>query len=66
MARNTGTMIPTPKGGLLPKIVVTGVVLGILCLVIKHPSDAATMATNIADFIGSAIDGFASFFQHLS
>ena len=68
MGRKQQTMVPSPVqgGGLLPKVIGGLVVLGVLVLVIKHPSEAAGMATGIGHFIGSAIDGVAAFFRDLA
>lgn len=68
MGRKQQTMVPptVQGGGLLPKLVGGLVVLGVLVLVIKHPSEAAGMATGIGHFIGSAIDGVAAFIRNLA
>jgi hypothetical protein len=34
-------------------------------IVIKHPSDAAAVATEVARFLGGVIDGLWSFVQQL-
>jgi hypothetical protein len=65
MAKSTFPGIKSGPG-LLTKVIGTLVALGILFLIIKHPSEAAGMATNLVAFVGAAVDGFASFFQHLS
>lgn len=68
MGRKQQTMVPPSAqgGGLLPKIIVGLVLLGVLVLVIKHPSEAAGMATGIGHFVGSAVDGVAAFFRDLA
>lgn len=64
MARN---VIPGLKtgGGVMSKVIGTAVVLAILVIVVKHPTDAATFAKTIFGFLGTVIDGFVSFFRSL-
>lgn len=64
MARN---VIPGLKtgGGMLSKVIGTAVVLAILVIVVKHPTDAATFAKTIFSVLGTVIDGFVSFFRSL-
>jgi hypothetical protein len=52
-------------GGLLRKIVGLAVVIALLAIVIKHPTDAAAAATSAVGFVGSVIDGLWSFVQQL-
>ena len=64
MARN---VIPGVKtgGGILSKLIGTVVVLAILVLVVKHPTDAASFAKTMFSGFGALIDGFVSFFRSL-
>lgn len=58
-------LIPAPTGGgkFLPKLISTLVLLAVLALVIKHPTDAANMVTALWAAGASAVDGLATFFQ---
>jgi hypothetical protein len=61
-----GTQIPMPaRGGAARKTVGLAVVIALLVIVIKHPSDAAAVATDVAKFLGGVIDGLWSFVQQL-
>lgn len=64
MARN---VIPGLKtgGGMLSKVIGTAVVLAILVMVVKHPTDAASFAKTIFSGLGAVIDGLVSFFRSL-
>lgn len=64
MARN---VIPGLKtgGGVLSKVIGTAVVLAILVIVIKHPTDAASFAKALFSGVGAVIDGLVSFFRSL-
>jgi hypothetical protein len=66
MAKRGSTQIPIPTGGgLLRKVVGLAVVIALLVIVIKHPTEAAATATRLAGFLGSVIDGLWSFVQQL-
>jgi hypothetical protein len=66
MAKRGSTQIPMPTGGgVLRKIVGLAVLIALLVIVVKHPSDAAAAATRAAGFVGSVIDGLWSFVQQL-
>lgn len=64
MARN---VIPGLKtgGGVLSKVIGTAVVLAILVIVVKHPTDAASFAKTLFSVLGAIIDGFVNFFRSL-
>jgi hypothetical protein len=64
MARN---VIPGLKtgGGVMSKVIGTAVVLAILVIVVKHPTDAANFAKTIFSGLGAVIDGLVSFFRIL-
>jgi hypothetical protein len=53
------------SGGLLKKVVGTVVVLALLTLVVKHPSDAATWTKALFGLAGEVIDGIVTFFQQV-
>jgi hypothetical protein len=65
MARN---LIPGLKtgGGLMSKVIGTAVVLAILVMVVRHPTDAASFAKSIFSVLGAIIDGLVSFFRSLA
>jgi hypothetical protein len=52
-------------GGVLKKLIIVGVALGLLALVIKHPHDAAGMVDTAADHGGGIVDSLAQFFRDL-
>jgi hypothetical protein len=64
MARNS---IPGLKtgGGVMSKAIGTAVVLAILVIVVKHPTDAASFAKAVFSGLGTVIDGLVSFFRSL-
>ncbi len=64
MARN---VIPGMKtgGGMMAKTIGVAVVLAILVIVVKHPTDAAGFAKTLFSGFGAVIDGFVSFFRSL-
>jgi hypothetical protein len=64
MAKNT---IPGLKtgGGILSKAIGTVVVLAILVVVVKYPSDAASLVKTVFAGLGTLIDGLVSFFRAL-
>lgn len=64
MARN---VIPGMKtgGGVMSKVIGAAVVLAILVIVVKHPTDAASFAKTLFSGLGAVIDGFVSFFRSL-
>jgi hypothetical protein len=64
MARN---VIPGMKtgGGMMSKVIGTAVVLAILVIVVKHPSDAANFAKTVFSGLGAVIDGLVSFLRSL-
>lgn len=52
----TGTSLLTKLVGLL-------VLIAVLTLVVKHPTDAATGLKGAGQFVGVVVDGIASFLQ---
>lgn len=64
MARN---VIPGMKTGMgvMPKLIVTAVVLAIMVIVVKHPTDAADFAKAFFGGVGAVIDGLVSFLRSL-
>jgi hypothetical protein len=64
MAKN---VIPgvTTGGGMLSKVIGTAVVLAVLVIVVKHPTDAASFAKALVGGVGAVIDGLVSFFRSL-
>ncbi len=64
MAKN---VIPGVKtgGGVLSKVIGTAVVLAILVMVVRHPTDAASFAKTLFSGLGAFIDGLVSFFRTL-
>jgi hypothetical protein len=64
MSKNT---IPGLKtgGGILSKVIGTVVVLAILVMVVKYPSDAASLVKTIFAGLGTLIDGLVGFFRAL-
>jgi len=64
MARN---VIPGMKtgSGMMSKVIGIAVVLAILVIVVKHPTDAASFAKTLFSGLGAVVDGFVSFFRSL-
>lgn len=64
MARN---VIPGMRtgGGVMPKVIGGVVVLAILVIVVKHPTDAASFTKTLFSGLGAVIDGLVSFFRSL-
>jgi hypothetical protein len=63
MARNTA--LPMPRSSALPKAVGTMVMLALLVVIVKHPTDAAEWAKALGAWIGNAADGIATFMQQV-
>lgn len=60
-------MVTMPKsGGVLGKVIGAAILLGLLVLVVKHPSDAADWTKALGDWVGGAIDGIAAFFRQVA
>lgn len=53
------------SGGVVKKLVILAVALGLLALVIKHPHDAAGMVNTAKDHGGGVIDSITQFFRDL-
>lgn len=68
MGKKKTSMIPMPtsSGSVLPKLFTGLIVLGLLALVVKHPTEAASGAKALFDWLGSAVDRIASFFQQVA
>jgi len=52
-------------GGVMSKVIGTAVMLAILVIVIKHPTDAASFAKAFFSGFGAVVDGFVGFFRAL-
>lgn len=66
MAKRASTQIPMPTGGgPLRKIIGFAVVIALLVIVVKHPAEAAVVATKVAGLVGAVLDGLWSFVQQL-
>lgn len=63
MAKNSLPIMPKAGGGTLSKALWTLVVVALVVLVVKYPSDAATFVQNVADLIGGAVEGLVAFFR---
>lgn len=68
MAGKQQQMIPMAGAGgrFMPKVIGTLVLLAVLALVIKHPTEAAAAAHTIWSAGASIVDGLAAFFQAVS
>lgn len=64
MARN---VIPGMKtgGGIMSKLIGTAVLVAILVIVVKHPSEAAGFAKALFSGAEAVIDGFVNFLRSL-
>jgi hypothetical protein len=60
MAKNA---IPMKAGGAMGKVIGLLVMLALLALVVKHPSDAATWVTGAFQTLGNVIDGISTFLR---
>jgi hypothetical protein len=61
------THMPLPTGGkILPKLISACVAVALLVIVVKHPSEAASMLKAIGGTLGSAIEGLWTFAQQLA
>jgi hypothetical protein len=52
-------------GGVLGKLIGTLIVLAVITLIVKHPTDSATWLTSIFHMLGQAVDGIAGFLHDL-
>jgi hypothetical protein len=60
-------ILPMAGGtSVMPKVIGTLIVLGLLVLVVEHPADAAVWVKELAAGVGSVVDGVAAFFQQLA
>jgi hypothetical protein len=60
------THMPLPTGGkILPKLISAFVGFALLVIVVKHPSEAATMFKAAGGALGDVIDGLWTFVQQL-
>lgn len=57
--------IPGKSGGVLPKVFGTLLMLAIGTLVVKDPVGAAHLASQLAGFLGAAVQGLATFLQNV-
>ncbi len=53
------------RGRILPKLIVTLVVIVLLVMILKQPDQAAENATGIAGWFSSAADSISAFFTAL-
>lgn len=61
------THMPLPTGGkTLPKLISAFVGVALLVIVVKHPSEAATMLKALGAALGGVIEGLWTFAQQLS
>lgn len=66
MTKRGSTQIPVPTGGgPLRKIIGFAVVIALLVILVKHPAEAAVIATKVAGLVGDVLDGLWSFVQQL-
>lgn len=63
MAKTQFPMMPKAGGGVLAKLVGVVLVLAVLTLVVKQPTEAAALAKGIAAGFGTAAEGVATFLQ---
>lgn len=60
------THMPLPTGGkILPKLISAFVGVALLVIVVKHPSEAATMFKAVGGALGDVIEGLWAFAQEL-
>jgi hypothetical protein len=52
--------------GLLSKVIGTVVVLAVLTLVVKHPTNAASFVTGLFHLVSQAIDGISAFLGQIA
>ena len=64
MAKNSLPMMKS-GGGILSKLIGFGVVIALVTLVVKYPSDAASWVSGGLHGAGSVIDGFVNFARAL-
>lgn len=50
-------------GGWMKKLIVTAIVIAVLVLVVKYPSDSGAWAKDLFGMAGDAIDGLVAFFR---
>jgi hypothetical protein len=60
MAKNSFPMMKS-GGGIMSKLISIGVVIALVTLIVKYPSDAASWLTNGLHGAGSVIEGFVNF-----
>lgn len=65
MAKQTFPMPGNSGGGVLGKLFGTLVALAIMTLVVKDPVGAAHLASQLAGFLGAAVQGLATFLQNV-
>jgi hypothetical protein len=67
MASRKNSMFPMPtSSGIVPKVIGTMLLIAIVSIVIKHPSEAANFATGLFGLLGAAIDGVISFLRQVA
>jgi hypothetical protein len=65
MAKKT-TPLAAPAGSVLPKVIGTLVLLALLLVIVKHPSEAAVWAKALGAGIGTAANGLAAFLNAIT
>jgi hypothetical protein len=65
MGKQTYPMPGGGSGGVLSKLIGTLVTLAVLTLVVKDPVGAAHLASQLVGFLGTAVQGLATFLQNV-
>lgn len=66
MSKKNAIPMPTSSGSVLPKLVGGLVVVALLVIVVKHPSDAADWTRQLFAVAGDAVDGIVSFIRQVA
>lgn len=54
------------SGSALPKVIGVLVAIALFVVIVRHPSDAASWVRGVGDWLGSVVDGLASFLRQLA
>lgn len=65
MAKNSMPVMPKAGGGALAKLMWSLVVIALLVLVVKYPTDAAAIARGGFELIGGTVEGLVSFLRQV-
>jgi hypothetical protein len=65
MAKTQYPTVPKTGGRVVRKLVTLLIVIGLLVLAVKHPSEAAQWLTDAFVVLGRVVEGLATFVQHL-